>query len=308
LRQAHRETGLAVLCDLLEYRKVDKLLTAFIEKFPAHVHPATGRLHPHYSQCRAASGRLACFEPNVQQVPREPRFRRCFRAPEGRRLVVADYSQIELRVVAVLSGDRRMLAAYRRGDDLHRLTASLITGVPGPEVTREARQAAKACAFGLVFGMQAAGLQSYARDSYGVEMTLEEASRFREAFFQGYPGVRAWQNRQRRLREVRTRSGRLRRFAGERPKETELYNTPVQGTAADIMKRALALVTLATRPLGARVVACVHDELVVECAEDVADEVRGVVESEMCRAAAEFLPEVPVAVEAAVCADWGEKT
>ncbi|HCC33960.1 MAG TPA: DNA-directed DNA polymerase [Clostridiales bacterium] len=308
LREMQRQTGLGVLSDLLAYRKADKLLSAFVEKFLQHLHPVTGRLHAHYSQCRTAAGRLACRDPNVQQVPREVRFRQCFRAPEGRRLVVADYSQIELRVVAALSGDRRMLAAYHEGRDLHRETASLIAGAAPSEVTKEARQAAKACAFGLVFGMQEAGLQAYARDSYGVEMTLAEAASFRQRFFDGYPGVREWHRRQKALREVRTRSGRLRRFADGRPKETELYNTPVQGTAADIIKRALARVFLAVRPLGAQIVACVHDELLVECAETGAVEVRSVVASEMVRAAEEFLPEVPVEVEAAVCASWGEKS
>jgi len=301
-----RRTGLEVLSDLLEYRKVDKLLGAFVEKFPQHVHPATGRLHPRYSQCVTASGRFACRDPNVQQVLREERFRRCFRAPEGR-LVVADYSQIELRIVAALSGDRRMLDAYREGRDLHRLTASLLTGQPEAEVTKQARQSAKACASGLIYGMGAAGLRAYARDSYGVQTSLEEAADFLRRFFDAYPGVRAWHRRQRSLREVRTRSGRLRRFPDGQVRETELYNTPVQGTGADILKRALARVFPAVRPLGARIVACVHDELVVECPEAVAPEVCAVVTSEMRRAAEEFLPEVLVEVEAAVCESWGDK-
>jgi len=291
---------------LLKCRGLEKLLSAFIEKFPQHVNPATGRIHATYDQCRAASGRFACRDPNVQQVPREARFRRCFVAPEGKALVICDYSQIELRIAAALSGDGRILDAYRRGIDLHALTASLVSGKPLDQVTKAERQAAKAVNFGLIYGMSAGGLQAYARDSYGVRMSLEEAAEFRDRFFRAYRGIAAWHRKQRQLREVRTRAGRLRRFEGD-PPATELYNTPVQGTGADILKRAMARLRPHLVRLGAELVACVHDELVAECPEETAPELLEVMVREMEEAGKEFIPEVPVVAEGAVGKTWADK-
>lgn len=291
---------------LLECRALEKLISAFIEKLPGHVSPATGRIHATYDQCRTAAGRFSCREPNVQQVPRDPAFRRCFRAEEGNALAICDYSQIELRIAAALSGDARMLDAYRRGQDLHVLTAAMVSGKDPREVSKEERQKAKACNFGLIYGMSARGLQAYARDSYGVHMSLEEAEEFRRRFFGAYRGIAAWHRAQRQLREVRTRSGRLRRFEGD-PPVTELYNTPVQGTGADILKRAMARLRPHLLRLGGDLVACVHDELVCECPEDRARELLEVMAREMEAAAAEFVPEVPVVAEGAVGRTWADK-
>ncbi|MEW6046923.1 MAG: DNA polymerase [Bacillota bacterium] len=285
---------------LLECRALEKLISAFIEKLPGHVNPATGRIHATYDQCRTAAGRFSCREPNVQQVPRDPAFRKCFRAEEGNALVICDYSQIELRIAAALSGDARMLDAYRHGQDLHVLTAAMVSGKNPRDVSKEERQRAKACNFGLIYGMSARGLQAYARDSYGVHMSLEEAEEFRRRFFGAYRGITAWHRAQRGLREVRTRSGRLRRFEGD-PPATELYNTPVQGTGADVLKRAMGRLRPHLVRLDADLVACVHDELVCECAEERAQELLEVMVREMEAAAAEFVPEVPVVA----AARWG---
>jgi DNA polymerase-1 len=607
---------------LLECRGLEKLISAFIEKFPQHVNPATGRIHATYDQCRTAAGRFACRDPNVQQVPRDARFRRCFRAPGGKALVICDYSQIELRIAAALSGDREMIGAYRRGEDLHVLTAALVSGKKPQDVSRSERQQAKACFsgdtevltpegwvrfdrydgtlpvaqyvlpdglvynalrvrwdgsggriefvrpldfrafpdqpvyrqadrnsdlvltgdhevvfidtnrrprklpalevvsgnarclvaagelrvspelgeletrilamvvadgsfqgrrirfgftkqrkvercvallreagaryrvsrrgrvtavavddaalvdrllqfvspekdlswrcltgvdgrvyleeaafwdgffllrsgkkrvrfstvrrqtadvmqamaavsgipsvlrveppqcklscrlggppvwrvswrleplperqtvycvqvpsgallvrrngrvsvqgncnFGLIYGMSAAGLQAYARDSYGVRMSLEEAEEFRRHFFRAYRGIAAWHRAQRELREVRTRSGRLRRFEGD-PPVTELYNTPVQGTGADILKRAMARLRPHLACFDAELVACVHDELVAECPEEKARDLLKVMVREMEAAGREFIPEVPVVAEGAVGKTWADK-
>lgn len=614
---------------ILECRGYEKLLSSFLDKYPEFVNPKTGRIHARYDQLKAASGRFSCRDPNVQQVPRKKGFRRCFRAEGEKVFVIADFSQIELRIAAALSGDKRMTEAYKRGEDLHRLTASLVSGKPPKEVTKEERQNAKACFsgdtevltpdgwvrfdrydgfspvaqyalpegmrynangsgwdgsggrvefvrplgyrkfegralfrlgdrnvdllltadhevvyvdaagrprkapaksvlpqnaryavaagnirvspelaetetrilamvasegsfdglavglefseprkvrrcldllrsagaayeifsaedavavtvreprlvsrllgffspergldwrclgridgriyleeaarwggsvgglskgearffaagrqtaevmqalaaasgvpsvlgvsvprkphrspvytlsyrlsgpplwrlswrlepaaeraavycvqvpsgailvrrngrvsvqgncnFGLIYGMSASGLKAYARDSYGVEMTDAEAELFRKRFFEAYSGIARWHEKQRRLREVRTRSGRLRRFGNGRIPPTELYNTPVQGTGADILKSAMARLRPRLVELDADIVACVHDEVVVECPPDAAEEVKEVVEREMAAAGEEFVPEVPIVAEAAVGKTWADK-
>lgn len=268
------------------------------------------RVYPEYWQIGAATGRMSCSNPNLQQVPRDPAVRSLFAAPPGRALVVADYSQIELRLVAAMSGDRRMREAFAQGQDLHRVTAALLAGKAPDAVTKEERQAAKAANFGLVYSMGARGLMDYARQGYGVSMTLEQASALRERFFAAYDGVVAWHARARREGEAtgrtRTVAGRVRRF-GQGARAGDYYNAPVQGSGADIFKAALGRVWRAVGPLGASLSAAVHDEIVVECAEAAADEVAEVVRREMEAAAASLVGEVPFPVEVHVARDWSEK-
>lgn len=168
---------------LMKYRHVEKELTTFLHTIPGQVHPCTQRLHPHYGQNGAYSGRMSCTNPNIQQIPRGKDFRECFDAPKGRTLVIADYSQIELRVIAEYAQDQRMIDAYRKGEDLHRLTASLVLQKDIHLISKEERQAAKAVNFGLVFGMGAAGLKGYAADTYGTYMTMEEAELLEKGTF-----------------------------------------------------------------------------------------------------------------------------
>ena len=162
----------------------------------------------------------------------------------GYKYVIADYSQIELRVLAELSDDPVMIQAYREGIDLHELTASRVLDKPLAKVSKEERQAAKAINFGLIYAMGAKGLQKYAQNTFGVDMTLDEAEKFRNKFFEVYAGVDKWQKKldQDDCREIRTLSGKRRLWQDE-PKITELFNTPVQGIAADIIKMALVLLT-----------------------------------------------------------------
>ena len=292
---------------LLRYREVSKLLTAFGRRYPQHVHPLTGRIHARYRQLGAATGRMACADPNLQQVPHDPEIRSCFIAPPGARWVIADYSQIELRVMAQLSQDKRMLEAYRNGEDLHRLTASLVTGAPLEEVTKEQRQAAKAVNFGLIYAMGAKGLRDYAKNQYGVALSMNDAKAFREAFFGAYPGVAAWHDRMRSQREARTLSGRLRRWPEGRPPITEVFNAPVQGTAADILKLALANLLPRLEPIGGRLVAVVHDEVIAEVPEGQAGEAARIVQETLEEAGAHYLPDLPVTVEATIARNWSEK-
>ncbi len=292
---------------LLRYRKASKLLSSFGRTYPQKVSPLDGRIHASYRQIGAATGRMSCADPNLQQVPHDTAIRSCFIAPPGSRWVIADYSQIELRVMAQLSQDARMLEAYRNGEDLHRLTASLVTGTPLEEVTKEQRQAAKAVNFGLVYGMGPQGLKDYAKNTYGAILSLKEAKAFKEAFFQAYPGIAAWHDRMRGERETRTQAGRLRKWPEARPKVTEVFNAPVQGTAADILKLALAGLLPRLEPIGGRIVAVVHDEVIVEVPEALAEEAAQAVQEATAEAGARYLPDLPVTVETAIASNWSEK-
>ena len=304
-------TGLAekspAAAALLKFRKASKLLTTYGRKYPQWISPLDGRIHASYQQIGAATGRMSCARPNLQQVPHDPELRACFIAPPGSRWVIADYSQIELRVMAQLSQDATMLEAYRTGLDLHKLTASRVTRTPLEDVTPEQRQAAKAINFGLTFGMGPKGLKDYARQQYGVAFSLQEAQAFKTAFFQAYPGVAAWHDRQRSQREARTLSGRLRRWTDPRVPATELYNAPVQGTAADILKLALAGLLPRLEPIGGRIVAVVHDEIIAEVPEDRAEEARQVVQATMEEAGAYYLTDLPVIAEATIATNWSDK-
>lgn len=293
---------------LSAYRKANKALSSLLLPIAAMVHPATGRLHPRYGQIAAYSGRMSCGNPNIQQIPRAPAFRACFIAPPGRRLIIADYSQIELRVAAQMSGDARMLQAYQRGEDLHLLTASLMTAKPMEQVTKQERQAAKAVNFGLIYGMGAAGLQQYAQLTYGVQMRAEEATLFRSRFFAAYQGIAAWHQR---LKDYPPKEGRTltgRRFAiSQTPSLPELSNSPVQGTAADIVKKALGMLADLLQGGDTWIIAVVHDEILLECPEDKAVEMASLLQATMEEAANLILPSVPAAVEAKVSSSWAEK-
>ncbi|HET7558464.1 MAG TPA: bifunctional 3'-5' exonuclease/DNA polymerase [Limnochordia bacterium] len=296
-----------VLQRLLDYRHVAKAITAFSDTLLKHVHPVTGRLHADYRQIGAATGRFSCNRPNLQQIPRTAEYRRCFVPAAGRKLIIADYSQIELRIVAQMAQDERMIEAYRSGEDLHRLTASIVSERPIEQVGKAERQAAKAINFGLIYAMGAKGLATYAQNTYGVDLSEEEAERFRTRFFAAYAGVARWHERGRReqLQETRTLAGRVRRFAN--PSLTAAYNAPVQGTSADITKRALAALYGAFAGTATRLVGTVHDEILVETPEADAQRVCEQVTAQMVAAGEAYLRDVPVEVEAHVAASWAEK-
>lgn len=299
-----------IIQTLLDYRKLSKLTSSFAQSLPKHIHPITGRIHPNYRQCGARSGRFSCRQPNLQNLPRDKAMRSCIVAAPGYKIIRADYSQIELRIVADLSNDHRMISAYLQGRDLHTLTASLITGLPIEEVTPALRQLAKAINFGLIYGMGAAKLKIYAETEYGVLMTLEEASQFRKRFFQAYLGVAKWQSTIRNtvygrgIREMRTIGGRRRRWASQ-PRLAELLNHPVQGTSADITKLAIARAFKALASTGAKLIGTVHDEILLECPEAQVAPVSKILHKCMLSAAAHFLHPLPVLVEVQVGDSWG---
>lgn len=293
---------------LSKYRKASKSLSAFLRPYPALRNPETGRLHPKYGQISTFSGRMSCQDPNIQQIPRDLAFRRCFTAPPGRSLIMADYPQIELRAAAQISGDERMLAACSKGDDLHLLTASLVTGKPPEELSKTERQSAKAVNFGLIYGMGPQGLQKYAEFSYGVPMTLDEATLFCKRFFDAYKGISRWHKE---LKECSAREGRTltgRRFTfPHTPTLPELSNLPVQGSAADIIKKALGFLIEKIEGSDARIVAVVHDEILLECDEARSGEVSTLLASVMNDAAQSLLPQAAPSIETIVSESWAEK-
>ena len=293
---------------LLDYRKAAKSVQAFASSLPKHVHPITGRIHPDYQQMGAATGRMSCRNPNLQQIPRDKIFRSCFIPAPGYRLVMADYSQIELRVAAELSGDRRMIEAYQHDEDLHRLTAALIADKSLDQVQKSERQAAKAVNFGLIYAMGAKGLAEYAYNNYGVQMSLKQAETFRKRYFEAYQGIARWHGAiKRRLpREMRTMGDRLRRWQDE-PKLTELLNTPVQGTAADITKAALATLPTALKETEARLIGTVHDEILLEAPEGKAEQAAQILQQVMEQAGQQYLRKVPVKADVAIALNWAEK-
>jgi DNA polymerase-1 len=223
-------------------------------------------------------------------------------------LVIGDYSQIELRVAAEISGDARMIRAYREGADLHALTAALLTEKSPEQVLPRERQLAKAVNFGLIYAMGAAGLKSYAEGTFGIPMTDEEARNFRKRFFQAYPGIAAWHERERvsPSQELRTLGGR-RRIPS--PSETlpGRLNTPVQGTAADMLKLALGLLFFRLSFQEDYLVGCVHDEILLECPEYRGEEVATILKESMEEAGAKLLPRVPVEAKVVLGKSWGEK-
>jgi DNA polymerase-1 len=294
-----------VVSKFLAYREVSKRASTYGIDFLKHVHPVTNRIHANYRQVGAATGRMSCSGPNLQNIPRDPGYRSCFRPAPGRVLVKADYSQIELRIAAQVAGDKRMIEAYQAGDDLHALTARTVLKSDDIEVRPEDRQAAKALNFGLIYGMGAPRLREYAANSYRVEMTEKEAERFRTQFFKLYPGLRLWHRRQRDGRITTRTVGGRRRLAVER--FTLKLNTPIQGTGADGLKAALALLW-ETRDVcpSAIPVLCVHDEIVIECDADEAERAREWLVDCMKKGMERYLTKVPVDVEAKVISSWGE--
>jgi DNA polymerase I len=294
---------------LLEYRRVSKAIQGFLAPMWQYVSSITGRMHSSYRQIGAGSGRFSCSNPNVQQIPRGKEFRECFVPENGSKFIIADYSQIELRVAAEIAQDKTMIEAYRSGQDLHALTAALVANKKIEEVTKTERQSAKAINFGLIYAMGAKGLQGYAKTVYGVDMKLEEAELFRDKFFKAYSGIATWHARMKKannVKESRTLSGRRCVYEGETA-ITALLNTPVQGTAADIVKKALGMLVPVVKGLNGHIIATVHDEILLEVPEEKAEEAADLLKETMEKAGAYYLKLVPVIAETTIADSWAEK-
>jgi DNA polymerase-1 len=300
---------------LLEHRSLAKLKSTYTDKLPELVNPDTKRVHTSYHQAVAATGRLSSSDPNLQNIPIRTeagrRIRQAFVAPQGHRLIAADYSQIELRIMAHLSGDEGLLNAFRHGEDVHRATAAEVFGVSIDEVTADQRRNAKAINFGLIYGMSAFGLAKQ------LGIGRNEAQSYVEMYFARYPGVKQYMESTRQLaakngyvetlfgRRLMVRDINSKNPAQRQAAERAAINAPMQGTAADIIKRAMIGVDAALAGLEdkARLIMQVHDELVLEVREDAVAEIGELVRDKMC-AAAQLA--VPLLVEVGVGSNWDE--
>ncbi|MDF0555898.1 bifunctional 3'-5' exonuclease/DNA polymerase [Kamptonema sp. UHCC 0994] len=300
-----------VIQALLEYRSLSARINTFALGLPEHIHPITGRIHPNWFQIGARSGRFSCRKPNLTNIPRDKETRQCFKAAPGYVLLKADYSQIELRIMAKVSGDIRMVKAYSQGEDLHSLTASLVLGKLLAEITIEDRQLGKIINFGLIYGMGVRKFKLMAQAEHGVILTVEQASYFRKKFFESYTGIKqfhakvrsAWS---RGIRESRTVLGRRRLWSKEtKPLLNEMLNNPIQGMSADITKLALALLFNPLSRTRARLICVVHDEILIECPLEKVSSVKAMLEKCMVRAGNKFLSPIPCQVEINVIESWG---
>ena len=300
---------------VLEYRALAKLKSTYTDKLPEQVNERTGRIHTNYAQAVAATGRLSSVDPNLQNIPvRRPegrRIRQAFIAPPGYLLLAADYSQIELRIMAHLSGDESLRAAFAADRDVHQATAAEVFGVGLDAVTPDQRRTAKVINFGLIYGMSPFGLAR----NLGIERGA--AQQYVERYFQRYPGVKRFMDETRAqarqigyvetvfgrrlyLPDIRSGNTQLRQYA-----ERSAINAPMQGTAADIIKRAMITIdawcTRGDAP--ARLIMQVHDELVLEVREDAVQQASAAVRERMVNAAS---LSVPLRVDVGVGANWDE--
>jgi DNA polymerase-1 len=298
---------------VLEYRQLSKLKSTYVDALPALLNPETGRLHTTFDQTGTATGRLSSANPNLQNIPIRTELgreiRAAFTAAPGCMLLAADYSQIELRLLAHFSRDPLLVEAFRRGDDIHTLTASQVFGVPPLMVTAEHRRQAKVVNFGIVYGLSAFGLSQ----NLGIETS--EAKKFIDAYFEKYAGVRAFIDRTldetRREGKVKTLFGRVRPIPDINSKNYNLrgfaertaVNTPLQGTAADLIKLAMIRIDAAIleRGLKSRMTLQVHDELVFEVSNDEIDVMRSMVREHMENV---HSLSVPLMVEIGVGKNW----
>ena len=299
-----------VIATLLEYRTVQKALTSYGQNMIDLINPATGRLHADFRQIGAPTGRFSCTNPNIQQVPHAVEYRRCFSGhPAGRKLVIADYSQIELRILAEFSGDQGFIEAFNSGADLHRVTAAQVFNVSVEQVSKEQRDFAKRLNFGVVYGI---GAQRF---SIMTGVGVPEAENVLRKYFSTYRGLdnylREAANRAVREKQTRTGSGRLVRFRFDEQDRQQISmtqrngkNTPIQGTSADILKRALRLLADDLRGTSAKIVNIIHDEIVVEVDADESEEIAERVERAMCAAGQEYVRTVPVKVETEIADEW----
>jgi DNA polymerase-1 len=300
-----------VVAKLLEYRGVAKSLSSFGENILEFIEPKTGRIHADFRQIGAPTGRFSCSNPNLQQIPHEQQYRRCFKAPEGRKLVIADYSQIELRILADFSGDQNFIKAFVSGEDFHSTTASQVFGVAPTDVTAEQRSFAKRLNFGVVYGIGAS------RFGLMTGLSQNDAENTMRKYFGTYRGLDSYLRQSGTdvitKRVARTASNRMLRLRFDETDRQQVasarrygVNMPIQGTSADILKRALRLLHESLRGTTGKLVNIVHDEVIVECDAAEAELIADKLDKSMCRAGEEYVKSVPVKVDVHVADEWAK--
>jgi DNA polymerase-1 len=284
-------------------------MSSFGENILEFIEPKTGRIHADFRQIGAPTGRFSCSNPNLQQIPHEQQYRRCFRAAEGRKLVIADYSQIELRILAEFSDDSNFIKAFASGQDFHTTTASQVFGVAPADVTADQRSFAKRLNFGVVYGIGAS------RFGLMTGLSQNDAENTMRKYFGTYRGLDSY------LREsgtnvitkrvARTASNRMLRLRFDETDRQQIssarrygVNMPIQGTSADILKRALRILHDSLRGTSGKLVNIVHDEVIVECDAVEAQTIADTLERSMCTAGTEYLSKVPVNVDVHIADEW----
>jgi DNA polymerase-1 len=303
-----------IIDDILTYRESSKLKSTYVDALPSHIRPSTGRIHTTFHQLVAATGRLASTDPNIQNIPIRSedgrRIRKAFIPASGQLLLSCDYSQIELRIMAALSGDRNMIDAFRRNIDVHTATAAKVYQIDEAEVTREMRSRAKMVNFGIIYGISAFGL------AQRLAISRTEANSLIETYFAQYPGVKSYmENIVTRTREqgfTETLSGRRRHLPDIHSSnqnirgnaERAAINTPIQGTAADMIKLAMIRIDeILQSSYQTRMLLQVHDELVFDLVPQEQEELLPKILHAM-QTALPLPHEVPIVVESGTGSNW----
>lgn len=296
-----------------KYRAEEKLLSGFINKIPGHINPLTKRIHARFNQFGAHSGRFTSSKPNLQQQPHDQAWRSLFKANNDTSIITADYSQIELRILAEVSKDKEFIKAFNEGADLHSLTASKVLNIPIENVTKEQRTTAKTVNFGISYGMWTDGLIRRMKQN-GIELTQDEAKNIIDGFYKSYRGVGKylWDISEQGLKELKLRNA-ANRYIKLTPPVTsrdeggikrKSKNLPIQSVGADILKIAMASLHKELADKGVKLINCVHDELVFEAPKDKAPAVAEIIEREMIAAGKKYIKSVPVLVDVTISEAW----
>ena len=301
----------------LPYKTTEKQITSFGESLLKVISKSTGRIHASFKMAGTITGRFSCSKPNLQQIPRDKVFRSLFKAPDGKTFVIADYSQMELRVAALVTGETKLLQAYEEGKDIHALTASMLLNKKPEEISKDERQIAKAVNFGLLYGQGHKGLRDCAESKHGVTLSEEEAKTYREAWFKAYPGFALWHKRTAfqsyQSLSITTPLGRKRKFTFSKEVDTytanKAYNMPIQGGAAEVMLAALGRLPNLLSGLDAKPIAVIHDEVIVETSLTDAPQVVKALEDAMVQGMLDVFPKASTLglVDANIASTWAEK-
>lgn len=294
---------------ILEYRGLQKSISSYGRNIIEYINEKTHRIHADFNQLRADTGRFSCSHPNLQQIPATKEYRSCFTAEQGNKLIIADYSQIELRILAEMSQDKEFIKAFESGEDLHKATASNMFGVPLSEVTKDMRSQAKSINFGLAYGRGASSLAEQ------IGSSVDKAKELINKYFSVYEGIKVWLDNAAQFAikngYSRTLSNRLRKYTFDKNNRAELAsierqgkNSPIQGTSADITKQALVLINKALLDSPIKLINTVHDEIIIETPENLASEAAQLLEEKMIEAAKIYIKKVPIVVDVHTSDVW----